>query len=101
MFPVNMPDFLYTNGIQVISIREVKRRLATNEQRCPADRREEKGPPPSFNAYPYIQSSGLFSNSAPNEIMTEIALTNQEAKIYYVTSYNYFIDLEMLDTEFS
>ena len=54
---------------------------------------------PNLQKYPFLFSYGS-SVSETNQIKTEMALTNQDGKLYYVTSFMYFIDLADIDLEF-
>lgn len=86
IFPINLPDFIYQRGLQVMSAYEVSQMMAD---------RYLDGP----ELKPYISQFGSQAADG-NKIMREVVLTSQEGKIYYLTTYTYFTDLAELEAEF-
>lgn len=86
MYPINIQDFLFKDGVRVLSAYEV---LAMKRNYKPLQ---------NLKLSPYISMFGL---NDCNDITNEMVFTNQEGKIYYVTSFNYFVDLADLEIEFS
>jgi hypothetical protein len=88
MYPINIADFLFPDGVQVISANEVLRL-----------RQSSADSGPNLKQYPFLSHYGT-SMLECNAIQNEKVFTNQEGKLYYVTSLNYFVDLADIEAEF-
>jgi len=87
MYPINIADFLFKDGVRVLSATEVME----------AKLNFKSGP--NLKNYPFLSPYGTNYFECEG-IQNEKVLTNQEGKIYFVTSFNYFIDLADLEIEF-
>jgi len=89
LFPINIADFVYADGVQVMSAHQVKVLKEENDQ----------GMSPLLDSMPALCP---FSHLAAedNKLQREIVLTNQEGKLYYATCHEYFVDLKCIEREF-
>lgn len=77
MFPINLADFLFKDGVRVLSAFEVK------QLKC------KKKDGPNLKQYPYLSHHGTnLLDDTP--VQEEQVFTNQEGKLYVVTSLTYF-----------
>lgn len=87
LFPINLADFLFKDGLRVMSAHEIYEKRAENKQG------------PNLKQYPYISNYGT-SLMECTTLKNEKVFTNQEGKMYVATSIMYFIDLADLEIEF-
>ena len=87
--PVNFVDFVYPNGLRVLSKVEVNQRKINNAKA-----------PCSIQDFAPMMASFTSSMEKDNLMQREIILTSQCGQMYFVTCYEYFIDLAQIDSEF-
>lgn len=99
LFPINLADFAFPDGVRVISATEVLRRKQSHIEKC---KRPTPQGAPWLDSLPipaldpkYERDTGRQDSGIERHLM----LTNQEGKVYYATCYDYFVDLGHLAEE--
>lgn len=87
LFPINFADFVFKDGVQALSVRDVERRHADRDSKGPYDHDSPHIPP--FGSYPTPQ----------NDLQREMLYTNQEGKMYYAACFDYFVDLSEIEAD--
>ena len=87
LFPINLPDFVFQEGVEVLSYHEVEKRQSQPDTTEFFDGHTAFISP--FGNYPIQQ----------NALQRELLYTNQEGKMYYAACYDYFLDLNDIEEE--
>lgn len=99
LFPINLADFVYPDGVQVMSATEVLKKkqshLEKSRRLTPQNAWLDSLPIPALDPK-YERDTGRQDSGIERHLM----LTNQEGKVYYATCYDYFIDLGHLAEQF-
>ena len=85
-FPLNLQDFLYPDGVRVLSKHEIKTW-------------SKFGSTSILDQAPFLcPFQDLMYKTNANE--KELIMTNQEGKLFYATCLEYFVDITKLEHEF-
>lgn len=103
LFPINLADFAFPDGVQVISAQQVLHLKQSHQAKTsiPTPMSPEAAwldslPIPAIHSN---ENKEIDASRQDSGIERHLVLTNQEGKVYYATCYDYFVDLAALADE--